>query len=134
MRFILSMLMMTALALSLACQNASSSSTETKNEKTAADKTTEKPAKKTDAKKAEKKADNPSANDGNGNGMDEAPRISLADAKKAFDTGEAVFVDTRSANLFQNERIKGAINISKDDFENAYNKVPKGKKIIVYCS
>ena len=36
----------------------------------------------------------------------EAKRISLADAKKAFDAGEAVFVDTRAKTAFENEACK----------------------------
>ncbi len=65
---------------------------------------------------------------------DEVPRISLADAKKAFDAGEAVFVDTRAAEGFKTEHIKGAINIPAGEFEKRYAEVPKNKRIIAYCS
>ncbi len=63
-----------------------------------------------------------------------APRITLADAKKAFDAGNAIFVDTRYADAFETERVKGAINIPANEFEAKYNKIPKGKMIIAYCS
>jgi len=63
-----------------------------------------------------------------------APRISLADAKKAFDEGNAVFVDTRADVSYKQEHIKGAINISAETFEAKYKEIPTGKKIIVYCS
>ena len=63
-----------------------------------------------------------------------APRISLDEAKKAFDDGKAVFVDTRAATFFENEHIKGAINVPSSDFDNAYSSVPKDRKIIAYCS
>lgn len=63
-----------------------------------------------------------------------APRISLADAKKSFDAGEAVFVDTRAESAFKNERVKGAINIPAEAFQKRYTEVPKNKKIIAYCS
>ena len=63
-----------------------------------------------------------------------ANRISLADAKKAFDAGEAVFVDTRGANFFENEHVKGAINVPSSEFDANYKNVPKDKKIITYCS
>ncbi len=63
-----------------------------------------------------------------------APRISLAEAKADFDAGTAVFVDTHSPSSFENERIAGAVNVPSDDWEAHLNKIPKGKKIIAYCS
>ena len=65
---------------------------------------------------------------------DQSPRISLADAKKSFDDGAAVFVDTRGAPSYQNEHITGAVNISAEFFESKYRDLPADKKIIVYCS
>ena len=65
---------------------------------------------------------------------DEAPRIPLEEAKKDFDAGNAVFVDTRSANAFQAEHIKGAINVPSNEIEAKYKDIPTGKKIIAYCS
>ena len=65
---------------------------------------------------------------------DNAPRISLAEAKKEFDAGSAVFVDTRSVAAFQQEHIKGAINVPADALEARYKEIPTGKKIIAYCS
>jgi predicted sulfurtransferase len=65
---------------------------------------------------------------------EEAPRISLADAKKDFDTGSAIFIDTRADASYKAEHIKGAINIPADAFETRYAEVPKDKKIIAYCS
>jgi 3-mercaptopyruvate sulfurtransferase SseA len=66
--------------------------------------------------------------------QDDAPRITLADAKKEFDADKAIFIDTRSADAFKLERIKGAINITMNDSEARYKEIPKDKKIIVYCS
>ena len=63
-----------------------------------------------------------------------APRISLADAKKAFDEGNVVFVDTRADAAYKAERVKGAINIPAEAFQTRYAEVPKDKKIITYCS
>ena len=65
---------------------------------------------------------------------DDAPRITLADAKKDFDEGKAIFIDTRSADAFNLEHIKGAINITTNDVETRYKEIPAGRKIIVYCS
>jgi hypothetical protein len=64
---------------------------------------------------------------------DDAPRISLADAKKEFDAGSAVFLDTRGAENYRLEHVKGALNFTTADLAKA-DTLPKGKKIIVYCS
>ena len=66
--------------------------------------------------------------------MDDATRISLDDAKKSFDAGNALFIDTRAESSFNEEHIKGAINIPSNAFETRYTEVPKDKKIIAYCS
>jgi hypothetical protein len=65
---------------------------------------------------------------------DGAPRISLADAKADFDAGSAVFIDTRPEDTYKQEHVKGAINITLMDDAAKYSSIPKGKKIIVYCS
>lgn len=66
--------------------------------------------------------------------MDGAPRISLAEAKEDFDAGNVVFIDTRGADTFNQEHIKGAINMMPEQVELRYKEIPTGKKIIVYCS
>jgi predicted sulfurtransferase len=63
-----------------------------------------------------------------------APRISLADAKKAFDDGNVVFVDTRAEGQYKVEHVKGSINIPAETFQTRYAEVPRDKKIITYCS
>jgi len=64
--------------------------------------------------------------------LDDAPRITLADAKAAFDAGSAIFIDSRAESAYKGEHIKGAINIPLGSLD--FSKVPKNKKIIVYCS
>lgn len=66
--------------------------------------------------------------------VDDAQRITLADAKAAYDAGTAVFVDTRSEASFKAEHIKGAINVHADMLEAKIKDLPKNKKIIAYCS
>lgn len=63
----------------------------------------------------------------------DVPRITIEDAKKALDDGSAVFVDSRSAEAYKEEHIKGAVIIEGAE-SNRFSKLPKGKKIIVYCS
>ncbi len=65
---------------------------------------------------------------------DDAPRISLEDAKKAYDKGGVLFIDTRAEPAYKVEHIKGAINIPVETIESRYKDVPKDKKIIAYCS
>lgn len=63
------------------------------------------------------------------------PRISAEEAKKDFDAGHVVFVDSRGQAAFDVEHLPGALVIpytGKND-EN-FDGLPKGKKIIVYCS
>ncbi len=127
MRFILSLLMIYALAAFTACQGASSTTVESEK------KTTNEKKVEESVEKIEKKEEKAESQD-NQESDDEAPRISLEDAKKAFDKGEVVFIDTRSALSYQNEHIEGAVNLPAGDFEKEYNKIPKGKKIIAYCS
>ncbi len=118
MRFIFSILAVFALGLSVltACQNAAA------------------PLK---AEKAETNSNNPknsvSKQDEHGH-MDDAPRITLADAKKDFDDGSAVFVDTRAEVAYRQEHVKGAVNIPMEAFETRYKEIPTDKKIIAYCS
>lgn len=66
--------------------------------------------------------------------LDDAPRINLADAKKEFDAGTAVFVDTRAEVSYRAEHVKGAINLPMEAVELRYKEIPTGKKIIAYCS
>ena len=65
---------------------------------------------------------------------DDAPRIALADAKKDFDAGNVVFIDTRAESAYKSEHIKGAINVPMEAVEARYKDIPTGKKIIAYCS
>lgn len=90
-------------------------------------------AAKTD--KTEKTATNTVANSTTpASAEDDAPRISLADAKKAYDDGTAIIVDARGADSYKLEHIKNSINVPLAEFETTYKTIPTDKKIIVYCS
>lgn len=114
MRFILTMLLLAAFAVAgfTACQNASTQS----NNKAVANKS---------QNTTPQKHNDPA---------DDAPRISLADAKKDFDAGNVVFVDTRAEIAYKQEHIKGSINVPMEAVETRYKEIPTGKKIIAYCS
>lgn len=61
-------------------------------------------------------------------------RISLADAKADFDAGKAVFIDTHSEQSFAAEHIAGSINVPSNKLNEKADSIPKGRKIIAYCS
>jgi 3-mercaptopyruvate sulfurtransferase SseA len=63
-----------------------------------------------------------------------APRISVAEAKKALDSGKAVLVDVRAAQAFQMEHAKGAVNIPLDEVASRAGELPRDKQIITYCT
>ena len=121
MQFILTIFLTAAFGLSmLQCQNPTmTGKPETAKNNTNVSTATNAPA-KTDAHAGEP--------------ADDAPRINLEDAKKAFDAGDVVVIDTRAESAFKVEHIKGAINIPAEAFQKRYKEVPKGKKIIAYCS
>lgn len=65
----------------------------------------------------------------------EVPRISVEDARKEFDKGTAIIIDARGDGAWSQEHIAGSISSGKiGPVEENYPNIPKGKKIIVYCS
>jgi predicted sulfurtransferase len=62
------------------------------------------------------------------------PRISAEDAKKEYDAGRVVFVDTRGKGAYDVEHLPGAVVIEYNAPETEFEKLPKGKKIVLYCS
>ena len=129
MRYILSFLTVSALATLLACQAAS---TANKNGSGNGNKIVQ--AESSPPKTEDKKTEDKKPPDADHNAEAEAPRITLADAKKDFDAGNAVFVDTRAEAAYKNEHIKGSINMAMEGFEARYKDIPTDKKIIAYCS
>ena len=66
--------------------------------------------------------------------QDDAKRISLKEAKQAYDAGTAAIVDTRGLTAYQSEHIKGAISMPVDEVEKRYSELPADKQLIFYCS
>ena len=66
----------------------------------------------------------------------DVPRVSVTDAKAAFDSGEAVIVDVRDAGLYAQEHIAGAKNIPLANIERdpAGVHLKKDQWIITYCT
>lgn len=61
-----------------------------------------------------------------------------ATAKQVFDTGQALFVDVRSRDLYSEGRIPGAVSLPVGEFEalaaGFEADVPRDKPIVTYCS
>ena len=66
--------------------------------------------------------------------ISQVPKISVQDAKKDVDAGNAIVIDSRDEAAFRSERIAGAINISSASDSEKIMKLPKDKKIFIYCS
>ena len=64
----------------------------------------------------------------------EIPRVSLADSKAAFDSGTAVFVDSRPEASYTMGHIPGALSIPADQVLNLMEKLNKAAWIITYCT
>jgi hypothetical protein len=123
MRYILSLILISAFGFVMqTCHNAAGNTKAVKTDNS-----------KTETVKANTNPSSAPKTDEHAN-EDDAPRISLADAKADFDAGRAIFIDTRPADSYNMEHVKGAINISLADVENRYKEIPSGKKIIAYCS
>lgn len=65
---------------------------------------------------------------------DNVPRITLEEAKKDYDNGTAVIIDSRPEVAYKQEHIAGALNIPIGSPDTRFSEIPKGKKIIIYCS
>ncbi len=64
----------------------------------------------------------------------EVTRVSLKDARIAFDEKTAVFVDVRSADSYGQGHIPGAINLPLDQLEGGISELSAKSWIIPYCT
>jgi len=60
------------------------------------------------------------------------PRVSLADARAAFDTGAAVFVDVRDAQAYAQAHIPGALSIPLAELPQRVGELNPSAWIITY--
>jgi rhodanese-related sulfurtransferase len=61
-------------------------------------------------------------------------RISIPDARAAFNSGSAVIIDVRGEPAYKAGHIKGATMIAYADIAGKAAELPKDKTIILYCS
>jgi 3-mercaptopyruvate sulfurtransferase SseA len=62
------------------------------------------------------------------------PRVSLAEAKVAFDTGAAIFIDVRGVESYKVSHIPGAISLPSEQMINRLDEFDKAQWIITYCT
>jgi len=64
----------------------------------------------------------------------EPPRATLEEAKAAYDSGEAVFVDVRGPAGYEAGHIPGALLIPVNEFEAHLDELDKKDWILLYCT
>jgi 3-mercaptopyruvate sulfurtransferase SseA len=64
--------------------------------------------------------------------LSEVPRVSLADAKAAYDNSSAVFVDVRDAESYAQGHIPGALSIPLTEIPNRSSELDPSDWIITY--
>jgi hypothetical protein len=62
------------------------------------------------------------------------PRVSLADAKAAFENKSAVFVDVRDVDAYDADHVQGALSIPLAVFDAQYTQLDPNQWIITYCT
>jgi 3-mercaptopyruvate sulfurtransferase SseA len=64
----------------------------------------------------------------------EIQRVSIKDAKAAYEIGNAIFLDVRGEQYFQQARIPGALSIPEEQLPQRLNELQKSEWIIPYCT
>ncbi len=67
-------------------------------------------------------------------GADGIQRVSLEEAKQAFDEGTAVFLDVRGDDVYAMEHVTGALSIPLAEVEARRGELDPAKWIIPYCT
>jgi rhodanese-related sulfurtransferase len=61
-------------------------------------------------------------------------RVALEESKAAFDSGQATFVDVRSASSYEASHIPGALSIPLAELEGRLGELDPDQWIITYCT
>ena len=62
----------------------------------------------------------------------DVPRVSPAEAKRAYDAGTAVFVDVRARQYYDQEHVSGALSIPLADLPNRMGELDPNNWIVTY--
>lgn len=66
--------------------------------------------------------------------FDDVPRVTLSQAKGAFDAGSAVFVDVRDRVYYESSHIPGALLIPLGEIASRLGELDPQDWIILYCT
>jgi 3-mercaptopyruvate sulfurtransferase SseA len=66
--------------------------------------------------------------------VSQVQRVSLEDAKAAFDAKKAIFIDVRDSGSFNQAHILGAVLIPVSDLESRMDELDPKSWIIPYCT
>lgn len=66
--------------------------------------------------------------------LDTARRITVTELARMIERGEAVAVDVRSPEAYQQSRIKGAILMPSDEVRARAKELPRDKLLVFYCA
>ncbi len=65
---------------------------------------------------------------------DGIPRVSVGDAKAAYDLKQAVFVDARAKVSYDERHIPGALSIPEEELQSRLGELNPDDWIILYCT
>lgn len=69
------------------------------------------------------------------NPEDKMPRLRPEEAKKLVDEGKGIIIDVRGTEAYKLSHIKGSIDYALTKIEaGEFSGLPKGKRIIAYCT
>jgi 3-mercaptopyruvate sulfurtransferase SseA len=65
---------------------------------------------------------------------DGVKRVTTVELRDALEKGTAIVIDVRPATSYQQNHIKGSINIPLEQVTARMNELPRDKTIVTYCS
>jgi hypothetical protein len=64
----------------------------------------------------------------------EVPRISLQETQTRLEKGEALLIDVRSRELYDQAHASGALSFPEQEIEARLDELPRDKLLILYCT
>ena len=64
----------------------------------------------------------------------EVPRISLKETQTRLEKGEALLIDVRSRELYDQTHASGSLSFSEQEIEARLGELPRDKMLILYCT
>lgn len=69
-----------------------------------------------------------------GTAPDNVRRVTISELRDDLDKGKAIVIDVRGDTAYNQEHIKGALNISEGQIVSRMGELPKDKLVVLYCS